>query len=476
VRAAQENIVDRVAHLEKSALGCLVEFCSRGSAKELDGLIASGLAADQFSTSDHRAIFRAMVEIRDKGKIPDEPSLIGKLDGRLMAQVCDLTKGVVPENLKGNVHDLREVWRDRYFSKQIEELASLTTPDDQLALVERMRETLLGSGDADSWRSIFHTSEEFENAPPLGFAIDGFLQEAGVTLIGGLAGHGKTLLMLSMVRALLQESALFGYEMFSVSRRAERVIYLIPESSIGPFWSRIKMFGLEQFVREDRLLIRTIQAREQVDLTDPRMLAAVEGADVFLDSVVRFTVGSENDAENARLFSDVLFRLLRSGARSITGCHHSPKSFEGAQRMSLENVLRGSGDLGALTTTCWGTRQIDAARNRIYVENVKARDFEPCRSFILEGRPHLDETGQFAMHAKPGEAEELRSYLQQKGGRPLAPNRAEQIAMAAFLRAKGDSIREIASKMKVSKTTAARMLDDYDLSDHNSEEEGRKPQ
>jgi transposase len=48
--------------------------------------------------------------------------------------------------------------------------------------------------------------------------------------------------------------------------------------------------------------------------------------------------------------------------------------------------------------------------------------------------------------------------------------------MAASLRAKGDSLREIADKMKVSKTTVTRMLDDYDLSDHNSEEEGRKPQ
>lgn len=476
MRAEQKNIVDRVVHSEKSVLGCLVEFCSRGSAKELDGVIASGLAADQFTTSDHRRIFRAMEELRNEGKVPDQPSLIGKLDDRLMAQVWDFTTGVVPENLWSHVRDLRKAWQDHWFSKQREELARLTNAEDRLACVERMRETLLGRGQQDNWRGIFHKWEEFENAPPLHFAIEGFLQEAGVTLIGGLAGHGKTLIMLAMVKALLEESPLFGHEAFSIPQPAKRICYLIPESSIGPFWSRIKMFGLELFVREDRLLVRTIQAREQVELTDPRMLAAVEGADVFLDSVVRFTVGSENDAENARLFSDVLFRLLRSGARSITGCHHSPKSFEGAQSMSLENVLRGSGDLGALTTTCWGIRQIDAGRNRIYVENVKARDFEPCGSFILKGRPHLDETGQFAMHAKPGEAEELRSYLQQKGGRPLAPNRAEQIAMAASLRAKGDSLREIADKMKVSKTTVTRMLDDYDLSDHNSEEEGRKPQ
>ena len=476
MRTAQKNVLDGLVHLEKSALGCLVEFCSRGSAKELDGVIESGLAAHQFTTSHHRAIFGAMVELRDEHKIPDEPSLIGKLDGLSMAQVTEFTLGVVPENLACYIRDLRRAWQDLRFSKQREELAHLTDPEDQLALVERMRKTLLSTGDADSWRSIFHSWEEFENAPPLRFAIDGFLQEAGVTLIGGLAGHGKTLIMLAMVKALLEESPLFGHEEFSVPQPAKRICYLIPESSIGPFWSRIKMFGLGLFVREDRLLVRTIQAREQVELTDPRMLAAVEGADVFLDSVVRFTVGCENDAENARLFSDVLFRLLRAGARSITGCHHSPKNFEGAQSMSLENVLRGSGDLGALTTTCWGIRQIDPARNRIYVENVKARDFEPCGSFIVEGRPHLDETGEFAMHAKPGEAEELRSYLPQRGGRPLAPNRAEQIAMACSLRAKGDSLREIADKMKVSKTTVTRMLDDHDLSDHNSEEGGRRPQ
>ena len=42
---------------------------------------------------------------------------------------------------------------------------------------------------------------------PLGFAIDGYLQEAGVALIGGLAGRqGKTLIMLSMVKSLLEET------------------------------------------------------------------------------------------------------------------------------------------------------------------------------------------------------------------------------------------------------------------------------
>ena len=60
-----------------------------------------------------------------------------------------------------------------------------------------------------AWRSLFHTFEEFEHAPPLRFAIDGILQEDGINLVGGLAGHGKTLFMLAMVEALLNGFGLF---------------------------------------------------------------------------------------------------------------------------------------------------------------------------------------------------------------------------------------------------------------------------
>ena len=464
MRAAQRNIVDRVVHSEKSVLGCLMEFCSRGSAKELDGVIESGLAADQFTTSDHRAIFGAMVGLRDEGKIPDEPSLIGKLDGRLMAQVCDFTKGVVPENLKRYLHDLSEAWQDRGFSKQIEELASLTSPEDQLALVDRMRETLLTRGDANNWRSIFHTREELENAPPLRFAIDGFLQEAGVTLIGGLAGHGKTLLMLAMVKALLEQSLLFGYELFSVPRPAQRVLYLIPESSLGPFWSRLQLFRLQEHVRGDRLLVSTLSSRDPVSLSDPRMLAAAEGADVFLDTAVRFMEGSENDAQDTRPFVQTLFRLLHAGARSITGAHHAPKGFEGQSFMTLENILRGSGDIGAMLSTAWGVRQVDAAGTVLYVQNVKPRDFQPCAPFILEGRPHLDNTGHFRMIHQPGEAGELSEHLlrRNKGGRPVGPDKNDKLRQAVEMRREGASLREIEKTIGASKSKVARWLKNAD--------------
>lgn len=467
MRIANKNIVDHVVYSERSVLGCLVEFCSCGSAKELDGLIASGMAADQFTTSDHCRIFGAMAELRNEGKIPDEPSLSGKLDNRLTAYVCDLTRGVVPENLWSHLPDLRKAWRDLFFAKQTEELASLSNTDDRLALVDRMRETLLSKGDANNWRSIFHTWEEFEDAPPLRFAIGGFLQEAGVTLIGGLAGHGKTLLMLAMAKALLEGSPLFGYKPFSVLRPAQRVLYLIPESSLGPFRSRLQLFQLQEQVRGDRLLVRTLSSRNPVSLSDPRMLKAVEGADVFLDTAVRFMEGSENDAQDTRPFVETLFRLLHAGARSITGAHHAPKGFERENFMTLENILRGSGDIGAMLSTAWGVRQVEASRTALYVQNVKPRDFQPCAPFILEGRPHLDKTGHFLMIHKPGEAGELSDHLppRNSGGRPaMTAGKSEKLAQILELRARGVGLRKIAKAVGVGKTTVDRWLFDYDAS------------
>jgi hypothetical protein len=468
VRIAQQNIVDRVVHSERSVLGCLVELCSRGSAKELDGMIESGLAAHQFTTSDHREIFGVMVKLRGEGKIPDQPSLIRKLDDRLMAQVCELTMGVVPENLGPNVRDLHEARRDCYFLKQQEELALLTFPEDQLALLERMRKTLIGRGVADTWRSIFHTWEEFENAPPLRFAIDGFLQEAGVTLIGGLAGHGKTLLMLAMTKALLEQSLLFGHELFSVPRPAQRVLYLIPESSLGPFRSRLELFRLQEHIPSDRLLVRTLSSRDTVALSDPRMLRAAEGADVFLDTAVRFMEGSENDAQDTRPFVETLFRLLHAGARSITGAHHAPKGFEGQTVMTLENILRGSGDMGAMVSTAWGVRQVDAACTTLYVQNVKPRDFQPCSPFIVEGRPHLDNTGNFLMIKKPGEAGELSDHLPRRnqGSRPVITDQNDKLHQAAAMRRGGTSLRAIERAIGIPKSSLARQLKqaDYDAS------------
>jgi len=68
--------------------------------------------------------------------------------------------------------------------------------------------------------------------------------------------------------------------------------------------------------------------------------------------------GDENSAAEQKQFADTLFNLQRAGARTITGAHHSPNSFGKDNFMTLENVLQGSGDIGAMLATCWGLSQM----------------------------------------------------------------------------------------------------------------------
>jgi hypothetical protein len=314
--------------------------------------------------------------------------------------------------------------------------------------------------DPEAWRGLFHSYDDCVNAPPLRFAIGGFLQEQGVTLIGGLAGHGKTFLMLSMVRSLLEGTPLFDYSGFAVEERAERVIYLIPESSLSPFWHRLQLFQLDEHVKTGRLLIRTLSHHEPlVSLTDPRLLEAANGAHLFLDTAVRFMEGDESAASEAKVFAQRLFNLQSAGARTITGAHHSPKSFDNADYMTLENILRGSGDIGAMLVACWGVRQIDEPSNRIYVQNVKGRDFQACGPFVIEGRPHIDERGNFSMVKEPGTVDGLPSRDRSKPGPKAMPDDNERRARARELHfTGGHSIRVIAEQMKVNKSKVERWV------------------
>jgi AAA domain len=291
--------------------------------------------------------------------------------------------------------------------------------------------------DNTSWRGMFHSFADFENAPPLTFSIENFLQNDAATLIAGLSGHGKTCMMLSMVKALLAGPDTMLWDYFRVLERAERILYLIPESSIGPFKHRLKLFGVYDFLKDDRLLVRTLSMGPTPLLSDPRILAAAKGAHVFLDTIIRFqTEGDENSAsDNQRGLAADIFALLEAQARTIVPAQHSPKSFINQSVMNLENCVRGSGDIGAMVATGWGLKQLDATQNVVHVENLKPRDFQPPGPFQIIGRPYIDESGDFRMHKPPNECSPLADEQdpRDKGGAPILV-REHRAANMALLR------------------------------------------
>jgi hypothetical protein len=309
----------------------------------------------------------------------------------------------------------------------------------------------------EDWAKLFHTKEELAAAPPITFAIDGFLPERGITMLGGRSGDGKTLVALDMARCLLEGSPLFGH---FATHKAKRVVYLVPESGMAPFAARVKLFHLLEHA-DSRFFCRTLDSTEpDAPLLDPAILKACEGADVFLDTAVRFMEGEENSASDNRVFARNLFSLLRAGARTVTGLHHTPKEFAKASFMTLENVLRGSTDIGAMLAACWGIAQVDTMNTGLFIQNVKARDFEPCQPFIATGRPYIAEEGHFKMTAQPGMAGTFGQHrqTQQRGGRPVTNGKNALVEQAKAMKAEGKTVREIADALDVGHSTVGRWL------------------
>jgi hypothetical protein len=224
------------------------------------------------------------------------------------------------------------------------------------------------------YSGMFHTRDEAENAPPISFLIKDFLQREGVTAIAGPVRERKSLIALNMAHALVTCEKLFDH--FEVVKRPKRVLYLCPEVSLGPFTDRLKKIGLLDYVGS-RFFYRTLSSDGQLKLSDEVFQMALPDSVVFLDTAIRFLEGDENSSKDVRAFADTIFSLLKMGAEAVVILHHSPKGI--GDTMTLENAMRGSGDMGAFLACCWGTRLQDPEhpyRSTSYLENLKQRDFE----------------------------------------------------------------------------------------------------
>ena len=282
--------------------------------------------------------------------------------------------------------------------------------EDLLALLEKSKQK-------SERLPLFHRYEQMAAAPPVRFLIKDFLQAEAITLFAALAGHDKTWVMIAIVKALLTGEKLFDY--FEVVEKATCIIYLVPEIAMGPAFHRFcTKFGLDEYIKDGRLLISTLSIGRKITLTDPELLERVKGADVVLDTLPRFrkSGAKESDADGNQELADQLFNLQSLGARSIGVAQHSPKEFRKAKFMDLESSVRGSGDIGAMVSTAWGLRRVtdanDAARNLVYVENIKPRDFAPPESFLLRLRPDIDERGLIGMAKPPGKCATMAEEIE----------------------------------------------------------------
>ncbi|MGA8762487.1 MAG: AAA family ATPase [Candidatus Sulfotelmatobacter sp.] len=294
------------------------------------------------------------------------------------------------------------------------------------------------------------TWEQYNNTKPPRMFIKDILQEGGVTMLGGLPSALKTWVMLSMVQALLNGTPLFGH--FDVPDKAKRVIYLTPEVGRPLFKARLELMGLGNFVQSRQLLFRTV-SESRIELTDPNLLLAARGAHVFLDTVIRFIKGDENENKaNDTGLGAGCFGLIEAGALDIVGAHHARKSSADQGFMTLESMLRGAGDLGAFVRVAFGLRKISATEDitstRVYVECVKPGDFNPPAPFVLEGRPYIGQGKGLQMATLPGHVDPATltavvKAAQRKPGRPADPGKATRVAEISRLVKENKTPKEI---------------------------------
>jgi hypothetical protein len=397
------------------------------------------LIPTDFFHDHHRRIYRQMITLADGQQPIDLLTLAEQLrrcgdlesagGDAYVAQLIDGVPNVTNVEHYARIVKDRALLRSLILTSNSIQQQAFAANDNASLILDRAKHSIesLGtlnglSAEPARWRDMFHTFEDFENTPPLSFAIEGFLQNNGATMIGGLSGHGKTLILLSVVKALLAGKGTRLWDLFDVQETAIRVLYLIPECAIQAFKHRLQLFGIYHALapNDNRLLVHTLSKGPTPCLSDPRILYAAKGAHVFLDTAVRFGTDDENSAtDNQRGLASDIFALLQAGARSVTGAHHSPKPFARENVMRLENVLRGSGDIGAMLTTAWGIKPINAAQNIIHIENIKPRDFQPCGPFQIIGRPDIDDLGDFSLHKEPGQCgalQEEQEPQRDKGG------------------------------------------------------------
>jgi hypothetical protein len=231
------------------------------------------------------------------------------------------------------------------------------------------------------WREMFHTTEDILGCPNPSFLIQDFLQHQAIQAIAAPVGQRKSLIALNVARSLCTGQPLFGF--LPVVNKPSRVLYLCPEMGTTSISQRIKNAGLSDHVNK-LLFVRSMNLPRMDMLDFP--VAALPGSVLILDTAIRFMQGDENSAKDMRMFSDLLFDIqrLQGPNGAIIILYHSPKTTKDVFELTLENCLRGSGELGAAVTDGWGTRMQDPDAgwdSTNFIKHIKVRDYPGPKDF-----------------------------------------------------------------------------------------------
>jgi hypothetical protein len=316
----------------------------------------------------------------------------------------EIYSGNIPNKLiamTGDIHELKMTVEDR--QEKLEQL---------LKSVKSKSAPNAIPASALDWRSKFHTVSELADGD-IEWLIENILPK-GVAFVGALSGAGKTWFCLSMARALTTGKRFLSN--YSVTEPVD-VLYLCPEMNEKTFKKRCRLFGIP----DERFRCQTISDGVPINLSDPYLKAAVEEVHpvVFLDTAIRFssTADENSSSEFSQGPAKAIFALMYMGAKSVVCLHHRPKAGAEIDELTLENTLRGAGDIGAICDVVWGLQYEKGSSAqyakesrklvRLAVRCVKARDFSQPEDIRIQLSPFIENIGDFGVLAGDAMSTEL---------------------------------------------------------------------
>jgi hypothetical protein len=216
---------------ESALIGAVITDADKAQFSKVRQIVS----ARDFTLSINCVIYRQLEQMHDEGRPIDlvllHQALSNQSQGSEAVQhAACCVDGAVPENAWAYAREIRGAADRRHNANEFE-IAKGKLLDGQAleSLIPELQKLVRSTSNGER---LGHSVEEIENAPQPSHAIENFLPEWAVMLIAGLAGNGKTLTALAIVRALFSGGKLFHN--FRVNSSARKVIYLVPESSLGP--------------------------------------------------------------------------------------------------------------------------------------------------------------------------------------------------------------------------------------------------
>jgi len=371
-------------------------------------------------------------------RVDDGDVMFDIVNGLKERNGCFQSDGVTPflwneEQVRDQCHKLVKEWKDSGRALTMTQQQPSQTPQAKT------------QPSVEDWREMFRSVGEMEDGP-IDMIIEGALQE-GTCFLGANPGDGKTLVALAFAKAICTGTPLFGLPQYSVSK-PRQVIYLIPESRDRAFRKRCESFQIPD--DKAKFMARTISAGVPLELGDPYLMQAVKetNAVVILDTASRFMKGNdENSAAQNRLLVNDVVGLLAAGAVCVILIHHATKSSKvNQEKMTLENMLRGTGDFGAMADQAYGIRKdmnlYNHGNGPMEIELVNLKDREQIGGLTslrlaaswktkrteqgvhesLFPVSHIDETGNFqVVSGAESQRREVQALLKAVKDEPTIP-------------------------------------------------------